>query len=123
MSGANIDLVKTFIAEGAIAEYCITAFGAGDKLAKQASSNTDKLNGVVGLPRGCVAEGGQSVDVILGDIANVLYGGVVARGDLLTADAQGRAIVATAGSRTVGMAQSSGVLGDIGSVLIQFGQI
>ncbi len=43
------------------------------------------------------------------------------RGDDLTADAQGRAVVAAAGNRVIGKAMATGVLGDIGSVLIDRG--
>lgn len=55
----------------------------------------------------------------VGNIADVLYGGNVSRGDPLTSDAQGRAIAATtAGQRCVGWAEVSGVLGDIGSATV-----
>jgi hypothetical protein len=55
-------------------------------------------------------------------IAPVEYGGNVTRGDPLTSDGDGKAITATAAGgsnvRLIGIAGSSGVLGDIGSAII-----
>lgn len=63
----------------------------------------------------------------VGNIADVVYGGAVTRGDPLTADAQGRAIAATpaagANAFIVGFAEVSGVLGDIGSVIVTPGRV
>lgn len=117
---ANVGLVKTFIAAGVIAERRIVKFGSSDTAALQATAGTEKFSGVVGLPKSVTAAEGEPVDVILSGIADVDYGGNVTRGDTLTADANGRAVVATSGNSVIGIAQVSGVAGDIGSVHIQF---
>lgn len=61
-------------------------------------------------------------DVVCGGYATVEYGGAVTRGAPLTADSQGRAIVATtAGQRLVGFAVLAGAVGDLGTVHVQLG--
>lgn len=106
-------------AGGAIAARRILKHGAADGEALQAAAATDALMGVsTDIP----AAVGNTADVIRSGLAPVEYGGVVARGDALSADASGRAVVAApaAGSnvRIIGFAEVSGVLGDIGSVHI-----
>jgi hypothetical protein len=58
----------------------------------------------------------------LTDIATVTYGGTVTRGQLVISDSTGRAITATATAgtnvRTCGVAMVSGVVGDLGAVLL-----
>ena len=82
-----------------------------------AAAVSDKLTGVSTDISSAINE---RCDVILGGIADVLYGGVVTRGDLLTSDASGRAVVAApvagANNRIIGFALVSGVLNDVGSV-------
>lgn len=57
-----------------------------------------------------------------GNIEDVVFGGNVTRGQPLTADAQGRAVAAApaAGANVycIGFAEVSGVVGDIGTVII-----
>lgn len=120
---ANVGLVKTFIAKGTIAPLTIVKYGAGDRFALAASAATDKFAGVAALPTGVTAVAEEPIDVIKSGVADVLYGGTVTVGDMLTTDAQGRAIVASAGNNVIGQAQVSGVVGDLGAVLIQFGKI
>ncbi len=119
---ANVGMAKTFIAGGAIAEYRIVQFGASDREALQASAATQKFAGVAGLPKGVAAVSGDSIDVIKSGVAEVIYGSNVAVGDVLTADAQGRAVVAADGNSVIGIAQITGVSGDLGAVQIQFGK-
>lgn len=116
----NDGLDKCYTADAAIAPYRIAKFGAADGNVAQGAAATDLLIGVVG--RVAVAAAGDRVDVSRSGIREVEYGGAVARGDQLTSDANGKAITAapTAGAnvRTIGTAEVSGVLGDIGSLLI-----
>ncbi|MGK9234782.1 DUF2190 family protein [Inquilinus limosus] len=114
----NHGLVKTFVAAAAFAGYRIVKFGADDTVAL-ATAPADMAIGVVDM-LGASAPG-ISCDVVLTGIAEVEYGGPVTRGDDLTADAQGRAVVAAAGNRVIGKAMATGVLGDIGSVLLDRG--
>jgi hypothetical protein len=134
-------LIKSFVADAAIAPYRIVAIGAADGSAKQAAANSDALVGVTDS-LGSTAAG--RVDVLLAGPVHVEYGGNVARGDLLTADANGKAIKATTHTHTentagtytqnatsgaaatksvIGMAMVTGVSGDIGSVNIHISQI
>ena len=116
----NDGLDKNYTAEAVIAPYRIAKFGATDSVVAQAAAATDLLIGVTGKVSATVI--GERVDVSRSGIREVEYGGAVARGATLTADASGRAITAApaAGSnvRTIGVAEVSGVLGDIGSLLI-----
>ena len=116
---ANEGLVKTYTASGAIGEYKLVKFGATDKTVLQASTGTDKLAGVVCLPKGTTAANGDAVDVIKSGIADVIYGGTVTVGDYLTSNATGLAVVAVAGDNVIGTAELSGVSGDLGAVHIQ----
>lgn len=117
----NPGLQKNYSAEAAIAAYRIVKFGAADGGILQSAAAADKHVGVIDRMPAAVA--GDRVDVIRSGIAEVEYGGTVAAGDLLTSDASGRAVVATASAganvRVVGVAEVAGVVGDIGSMLVQ----
>jgi len=112
----NEGLAKTLIAEAAVAARRVVKFGASDTGVVQSAAAADFHIGVSDLG----ADSADYCDVIVDGIALVEYGGNVTRGALLTADAQGRAITATAAAgtnvRTIGVAMVSGVSGDIGSV-------
>jgi hypothetical protein len=119
----NEGLSKTLFAAAAIAARRIVKFDATDTTAVQAAAATDKLIGVSDLG----GASGEPFDVIVDGIALVEYGGNVALGDLLTANADGKAVVAapaaTASARVIGVAMVSGVAGDIGSVKISQGSV
>lgn len=119
---ANTGLVKTYTAAGKIAENRIVQYGTSDRETLQATAATQKIAGVAGLPKGTTAVAGDSIDVIKSGIANVIYGEAISVGDVLTADSQGRAKVAADGNSIIGIAQVTGVTGDLGAVQIQFGQ-
>ena len=65
---------------------------------------------------------GEPCDVHLYGVAEVEYGGNVARGDYLTSDATGRAIAAApaagVNAAIIGQALVSGVAGDIGVTVL-----
>lgn len=116
---ANVGLIKQGTAEAAIAAFRIVKFGAADGGYLQAAAAADLLVGV------CEAVGpasGERVDVIKSGIADVEFGGTVTRGQPVTSDANGKAVVAApaAGSnvRIIGFAEVSAVSGDIAPVLI-----
>ena len=118
----NPTLIKQGTAEAAIAAYRIVKFGANDGGYVQASAATDSLAGV------CESVGpasGERLDVIKSGIADVEYGGVVTRGQPITADANGKAVAAApaAGSnvRIIGFAEVSAVAGDIAPAWIEPG--
>lgn len=122
---ANRELVKTYIAEGNISPHRIVKFGSADYGVLQAAAATDKLVGVT-VPL-VSAVSGDSVDVIHEGIADIELGGTVTRGDLITADANGKGVVSApaAGSnnRVIGSANVSGVAGDIIPVLISLASV
>lgn len=114
----NEGIAKTYYAGAAVGAHLIVKHGADELHAVQAAAATDKIIGVSDLGDDAAEE---SMDVFHSGIVLVVYGGTVAAGDLLTADASGRAVVAAAGNRIIGVAMQAGVVGDIGSVNIQLG--
>lgn len=121
---ANPDLIKAFTAETAVTARRIVKFGTADGNVIQAAAVTDGLMGVSDPLGGAL---NARVEVILDGIAEVEYGGNVTRGDLLTTDANGKAVTAApitgTNNRIIGQAMVSGMLGDIGLVHIEPGQI
>ena len=114
---SNPNSIRNFLAEGAIPAFSIVKVGANDGGALAAAAATDKI---IGVSTDIAAASGERCDVILGGVADVLFGGAVTRGDPLTADASGRAVtaapVAGTNNRLIGFALVSGVLGDVGQV-------
>jgi hypothetical protein len=110
-------LTKSLTATAAIPARRIVSYGPADGTGVPANGSAAAL---VGVSSELATDIGQRASVhMIGNIADTEYGGNVSRGDPITADAQGRAIVATAaGQRCVGQAEVSGVLGDIGSVAV-----
>jgi len=116
------DLIKNLIAGGAISKHRIVKFGADADHVVQASAAADSLLGVaVELDK--VAD--ERTDVVLTGAATVEYGAAVSEGDLLSSDADGKAIPAAAAGgsnvRVIGVALVDGVDGDLGSVLLSQG--
>lgn len=116
---ANPTLIKQGVAESAIAPYRITKAGTSDGAYLQAAAATDFLNGV------CESVGpaaGERLDIVKSGIADVEFGGTVARGEPVTADASGKAVKAApaagANVRIIGFAEVSAVAGDIAQMLI-----
>lgn len=110
---------RNYISEGAIPARRIVKYGSTDNAVLLAAAATDLFAGVSEL--GCTAAADR-LDIIKDDFAKIEYGGTVTRGQRLTADASGRAVVAApaAGSNVsiIGIAEVSGVIGDIGEVWI-----
>jgi hypothetical protein len=127
-------LTKNFIAEAAVVKYRIVKFGTADGKVLQAAVDTDAMFGVSTEIDSAI---NKRCDVHVAGIAEVEYGGNVTRGDLLTSDANGKAVAATrhthtentaatytqnavtaaaSAKRVIGTAMVSGVAGDIGSV-------
>lgn len=120
---ANRGLVKSYSAEGAISPCRFVKPGAADYGVLQAAAAADKVIGIT-VPLITVAAT-ETVDVVHEGITDLELGGVVARGDLLISDANGKGIVATAGAganvRTGAIAMVSGVAGDVIPVLVEAG--
>lgn len=104
-------------ATAAIAAYRIVKPTANDGEVTQAAAATDKLVGVSGQVS--VSAAGDRIDIMYAGVVPVEYGGDVANGDLLTADADGKAVVADDDERVIGTAMEKGDAGTIGSVFIE----
>lgn len=118
-------LTKSLEATTAITKRRLVKFGAADGAGVPAVDGTAFI---VGVNSDCDVAIGERASVhSIGNIADVEYGGTVARGDPLTADGTGRAVTAApaagANSYIVGYAEVSGVVGDIGSCYVCPGRI
>ena len=112
---------RNYLAPAAIGAFLLVKHAATDGEVAQASAATDALMGVTDT---VAPAAGERVDVIKSGLADVTYGGNVAKGDPLTSDGNGKAIKATvAGSRLIGYAEVAGVAGDIGLVDIHLGTL
>ena len=116
--------IKNYSAGGAIEKYRIVKFSA-DGTVVQATAATDALIGVSGIPNPAVS--GNRVDVVRAGAAMAELGGTVTRGDFLTADSNGKAITAApaagVNARTIGVADVSGVSGDIIWIVVNAGSV
>lgn len=113
--------LRNYVAFAAIAAFRIAKHGANDGEVVQGAAATDALMGVT---EGIAPAAGERVDIVKSGLADIEYGGAVAKGDPLTSDADGRAVKATAaGSRLIGFAEVAGVAGDIGLVDIALGTL
>lgn len=112
-------LALAYLAAGVIPARTIVKHGAADGSALPATAGTDALLGVsTDIP----AAIGDHADVHRQGVVPVTYGGNVTRGDPLTSNGAGLAILAAPGVgatlRIIGFAEVSGVANDIGSVLL-----
>jgi hypothetical protein len=117
MSNISSAFLKNFKAETAVPRHRICKFGASDTAVVLATAAADLSFGVSAEIDAAI---GEPCDVAIMGLVPVTYGGVVARGNLLTSDALGRAVAAAPGAgvsvEVIGRAMIAGVLGDIGSV-------
>lgn len=115
-------LVQPCTANAAVDPFLIVKYlssGTVEGLVLPAAASTDLCCGISTDIRSEIAE---PCDVIIAGAARVRYGGTVARGAKLTADATGRAVTAAPGAgvnaQIIGIAMISGVIDDIGEALI-----
>lgn len=123
MTMRNQGLVKTFNAGGSVNHARFVKFDSDDRTVIQSAAAGDSTIGVSDFNATATATAsGERVDVQLTDVATVTYGGTVTRGQLLMSDSTGRAITAAAAAgvnvRYCGVAMVSGVVGDLGAVLL-----
>ena len=121
---SNPLLVKQYVAEAAIAANRIVKFGTTDEVVIQGAAATDSLMGVV---EGVAPAIGERCDVVLAGIAEVVLGGTVTRGGLVTSNATGQGVAPAPAAGTnnsvIGRALMSGVSGDIIKVLVNPGSM
>lgn len=113
-------LIKSRVATTAIPAMRFVKEGPADGTGVPAVDATASIIGVSGDLDAAVGE--RASVAMTGNIMPIVYGGTVGRGDVLTADAQGRAVATTStGARYGGTAEVAGVVGDIGYVLVNPG--
>jgi hypothetical protein len=120
MIGQSSGVEKSVRCTAAIAvPFTIGKFGADDDTMSLAAASTDMLAGVF---QHATTSGGDEVRVMLDGITKIKLGGTVTRGQPLTSDASGQAVVAApaagTNARVIGIAMASGVSGDIITMLI-----
>jgi Uncharacterized conserved protein (DUF2190) len=105
---------KSFKASGAVAAFLILKFGASEGTVTVATSATDLL---IGTADGLDKADGEMVDVDLRPMPEVKLGAAVTRGQLLTANAAGKAVPAApaagANVAVIGRAARSGAADDV----------
>lgn len=120
MAGETRGLVKGYTPGAKVEKFRILKFGASDGVVIKAAAATDLL---IGVSTEIDSEATDSrCDGVRSGLTRVLYGGTITRGQYLTSDANGKAVVAApaqgANVYTIGQAEVSGVDGDIGWVLV-----
>lgn len=115
-------LIRNYDAEANVSPHRVVKFGATDGSVLHATGATDRGIGITAeLP----ANAGERVDVVRSGIADVEYGATVVRGAKLVSDATGRVVTAApaagANVEVIGIAEVSGVLGDIVPLFISPG--
>lgn len=122
----NILFAKSFNAGGAIVANSIVKAGANDYDVLQADGSTSAAK-LLGVTTEVASASGERVDVALCGVVDVKLGGTVARGDFVTSDSAGLGVSAApsagANARTVGIAQISGVSGDVIPVYLVQGMV
>ncbi|MEP3298557.1 MAG: hypothetical protein ABJO27_19145 [Pseudoruegeria sp.] len=116
-------LIKNYTAETLVNKKRIVSFGTSEGLVAQSVSDAGMF-GVSGI-RG--AQAGERLDVYLSDEQTVEYGGPINYGNYVTADVDGRAIVAAPAVGVqmfvIGRALETGGVDVFGKILIQPQQI
>lgn len=111
---------RTFLAAAALAHRQLVKFTANDGEVALATASTDVIAGVTDAPGG--AAQGERVDVILFGPAEVVCGGAITPGAIVTAGANGAAVAAApaagANAYTAGRLEVGAVAGDIARVFI-----
>ena len=117
---SNPMLLKNFVAEAAITPYRLVKMGSADGKVITAAAATDMIIGACSEVGPAINE---RVDVVVVGVAYVEAGAAVTRGNLITSDASGRAVVpapaAGVNNRCIGVAlESATAAGDIITVLL-----
>ncbi len=111
-------LIKTFHAPAAVEGYRVVTFATGINAVEAADAVTDPL---LGVTTSIGSQDNGRCDVIVAGVSEVRIGGAVTKGDVLTADASGRAVTAAGTDRVVGIAMADAVADDIAAILVAQG--
>ncbi len=106
---------------GIATAFCFATPGADDDTFSVASGSLNPLVGVWQTP---TVNAGDSGEIMVSGISNIVCGGNITRGQEVTSDANGHAMAApsyppASGLHTAGIALESGVAGDIIAVLLE----
>lgn len=112
-------LIVTYEAGADVEKNRIVKFSASGKVTHSTAAAADAHIGVTDRP----AKSGNNVDVILSGIAPVEFSAAVTRGAQVQSDATGKAALAAAGDRVVGIAMETAAAGDVQPVLIVQGTV
>lgn len=130
---ATPDLILTYLAGAAVRSARIVKLTADNTVVEAAGAAATEFQfGVSALiPDGAggfrSTVSGQDVDVVVTGVASLVLGGAVARGAMVTSDANGAGVTAAPGAgvnnRVIGVALQTGVAGDVIDLLLAPGQI
>jgi len=113
-------LNKAYTAAEAIDPYLIVKPGlAGNEVVK-ATAPTDPLIGAINILGG---QPGMTCEVARVGVSEVQLGGTVAAGDPITSDVNGQGVLAVAGDRIIGFAETAGPAGAVIPYIIAPGQL
>lgn len=112
-------LLLPFTAGADLSINRIVKLSADGKVVHSTAAAADAHLGVTDRP----AKSGQVVDVAVTGVVAVEFGGAVTRGAQVQADANGKATVAAAGDRSLGIALETAANGDIRPVLLAQGTV
>lgn len=112
----NPTLIKTLIADGDISGDRLIVL-KGDGYVSQAD---DTAQHILGATDRLGARPGDRIDVILQGIAEVQAGETITAPAVVTANAQGQAVVAASGNASAGLAITSASAGEVVSVLLGY---
>ena len=117
-------LIKSYKAEAAVEGYRIVKYGAADFQVVKGAAVGDNL---IGISSSLDAAIGDMADIVKAGPAEVRCGAAVTRGDKLTTDANGKAVLAAPGAgvnnNIIAIADASGVLDDIIACTVVQGRI
>jgi hypothetical protein len=108
-------LVLNYTSGAAVAANRIVKL-ASDTTVIQGAAAADALIGVTNELAATAS--GQSLDIVMGGVAEIEAGGSITRGALITSDTVGRAVTATEDNRVIGVALKSASTSDIIPVLL-----
>jgi hypothetical protein len=108
-------LVLNYTSGAAVAANRIVKL-ASDTTVTQGAAAADALIGVTNELAATAS--GQSLDIVMGGVAEIEAGGSITRGALITSDTVGRAVTATEDNRVIGVALKSASTSDIIPVLL-----
>lgn len=104
----NPDDIQSLVCDADVGAFLFLMVGASNNTCRKATAGSR----IIGSSDKLAYTSGSAVDVVMGGIPKVLSVGSVTKGDFLASDANGKAILATAGQWVGGIALKDGVAGE-----------